>query len=967
MKKSLLFISTLIFSISSFSQILITDPDLDQANPMDCASASLPNFFDSGNPGNYSANENETIVLCPDYAANTSKLSLTFGINSGLLFDVDGSDTVFVYDGPSAAAPLLGAHNSVTDPNGFNHVASFINNPTGCLTVQFVSDGSNEGTGWEASLACVQPAQPIEGHMSGYLNGVNIINPADTGYADLCFGDSILFVAQPSFPYSSDVTGLGYSQNSNNVTYEWEFSDGTVANTDSVWFTPPARQGYIVSLKITDQFPQSNTITSKVRVSTIPSFSGVTIGRDSICLNDTTIIVGAVTNTDTSGVDPTTSSFQLGGTVAGQVYLPDGSGLNHSDTINITGFVPGSNVTSITDLEQLCLNMEHSFLGDLEMTLTCPNGTTINIFNGYNGTGAGQLIPAGFGGSSTYLGHPIDDASGPPGMGEEYCWSSTLATFGDFPTEFGANNFIALTNPPSPSAGNSMNWNGIYLPEQSFTNLIGCPLNGDWSITIRDNQGIDDGYIFEWSILFDPLLNPNNETYVPTIVSGNWLTAATIVNAATLNNPDTFAIVSSTTPGTLDYTFQVTDNFGCTYDTIAQVEFLGLPTVPNDTGICDTSYQIQGVTSLAGGYWHTPTGGPGTITFNPGDSVMNPLVSTSSNGIYNFTFTDIQCNLTDSFKINFIAVPEVQNDVSVCSSEYQIAGTSSYSGGSWTYTGPGTVTFSPNDTVENPSVSVDVQGLYTFTFTDNECGLTNSFNANFIPTPVIPNDITICNDGYQMQNSSSYSGGIWSGTGPGTVTFTPSNTAANPLFSVNQRGRYTITFTDNECQTDTSFEFYYPLLVSASLEDKEFCAGDTATLFANSNVPEATYVWSTGESTPSIVIALADQYNVEVTGLCNTASDTATVTTIDCNIDAQNVITPNGDGKNDYLVFEGIEHFPGSKLEVFNRWGKRIYVNENYNNDWSPTDVSEGTYFYVFTPGGKFEAEILPVSFTILK
>ncbi len=964
MRKLLLFISILIYSLSSFSQILITDPDLDQANPMDCASASLPNFFDSGNPGNYSANENETIVLCPDYAANTSKLSLTFGINSGLVFNVDGSDTVFVYDGPSTAEPLLGAHNSVTDPNGFNHVASFVNNPSGCLTVQFKSDANaiSVASGWEASVACVQPAQPIEGHMSGYLNGVNIINPADTGYADVCFGDSILFVAQPSFPYSSDVTGLGYSQNSNNVTYEWEFSDGTVASTDSVWFTPPARQGYIVSLKITDQFPQSNTITSKVRVSTIPSFSGVTIGRDSICLNDTTIIVGAVTNTDTSGVDPTTSSFQLGGTVAGQVYLPDGSGVSYHDTLVISGFLPGATVTSITDVEQLCLNMEHSYLGDLEMQLTCPNGSTITIFN----ANTGGIITGGFGGGSTYLGHPLDDASGPPGMGEEYCWSSTLATYGDFPTEFAANNFVALTNPPSPSAGNSMNWNGIYLPEQSFTGLNGCPLNGDWSITVRDNLGTDDGYIFEWSILFDPLLNPNNETYVPSIVSGNWLTAATIVNAATLNNPDTFAIVTSTTAGTHDYTFQVTDNFGCVYDTIVQVEFLGLPTVPNDTGICDTSFQIQGVTSLAGGYWHLPTG-PGTITFNPGDSVMNPLVSTGTNGIYNLTFTDIQCNLTDSFKINFISIPEVQPDTSICSSEYQIVGTSSYSGGSWTYTGPGTATFSPSDTVENPSVTVDTQGNYTFTFVDNECGLTNSFDVHFVPQPVIPSDITSCVDEYQMQGSTSVSGGVWSGTGPGTVTFLPSTTNPNPYFSLSERGRYTITFTDNECQKDTSFEYYYPLLVSASLEDKEFCLGDTASLFANSAVPEATYVWSTGESTPSIVVLRDGNYSVVVNGLCNKASDTAAVTTINCNIDAQNVITPNGDGMNDFLIFEGIEHFPNSKLEVFNRWGKKIYENENYKNDWSPTDVSEGTYYYVFTPGGKLQAEILPVSFTILK
>ena len=969
MKKLILLLSIFTYSSISFSQMLITDVDLDVNNPMDCTpnSGPAPNFYDSGGAGgNYPANDNEAFIVCPDYDNGASKLTITFGINNGLLFDVDPSDTIFVYDGPSTSAPLLGAHNSGTDPNGFNYVSSFANNPTGCLTVQFIADGSAQGTGWDASIACVQPAQPFEMHMVGYLNGgADIINPADTGYADVCFGDSILFVAQPNFPYSSnpaDAIPVGYLQTRDSVTYEWEFSDGTAATGDSVWYTPPARQGYLVSLKVTDQFPQSQTITSKIRVSTIPSFAGVLVTRDSICLNDTTVIVGAVTNTDTSGVDPTSSSFQLGGTVAGLVYLPDGSGINYSDTLNITGFIPGATVTSITDLEQLCLNMEHSYLGDLEMTLTCPNGTSINIFNSYSP----GMTPGGFNGGNTYLGNPDDGSLGVPGVGEEYCWSSTLATFGDFPTEFGAGNFIALTTPSSPSAGNSMNWNGIYLPEESFTNLNGCPLNGDWSITVRDNIGADDGFIFEWSILFDPLLNPNNETYVPSIVSGNWVpgSSASIVNAATLN-VDTFAIVTSTAAGLLDYTFEVTDNFGCTYDTVAQVQFLGLPTTPSDASICDTAYNINGVSSLNGGNWSYT--GPGTINFIPNNLTENPIVTTGTNGLYTFTFTDTQCALDNSFEINFIPKPEVPENDSICGTDYNIEGASSYSGGSWTYTGPGTATFLPSDTIENPSIRVDTQGEYTFEFVDSECGLSNSFSVNFISKPIIPDNTTNCQNLFQITGASSFSGGEWSATGPGSVGFTPDSISQNPLFTVSERGRYTITFSDKQCEIDTSFEYYFPFKVYTSINDAEFCAGDTSRLDAYCNVPEATYSWSNGETTSSILVGFADNYEVTVTGLCNSVSDTAVVTTLECIIDAQNVITPNGDGNNDFLIFEGIEHFPGSKLEVFNRWGQRVYESDNYNNDWSPTDLNAGTYFYVFNPGGKLEAETIPKSFTIFK
>jgi gliding motility-associated-like protein len=61
-----------------------------------------------------------------------------------------------------------------------------------------------------------------------------------------------------------------------------------------------------------------------------------------------------------------------------------------------------------------------------------------------------------------------------------------------------------------------------------------------------------------------------------------------------------------------------------------------------------------------------------------------------------------------------------------------------------------------------------------------------------------------------------------------------------------------------------------------------------------------------------------------------------------------NVITPNGDGKNDTFVIP----MPGSSLEVYNRWGKSIFKTTNYKDDWGK-GVANGTYFYVVdTPGG---------------
>ena len=60
-----------------------------------------------------------------------------------------------------------------------------------------------------------------------------------------------------------------------------------------------------------------------------------------------------------------------------------------------------------------------------------------------------------------------------------------------------------------------------------------------------------------------------------------------------------------------------------------------------------------------------------------------------------------------------------------------------------------------------------------------------------------------------------------------------------------------------------------------------------------------------------------------------------------------NVITPNGDGLNDYFVVENLEYLLECRIEVYNRWGERVYSNEHYDNKWAAEDLPDGVYFYV--------------------
>ena len=70
--------------------------------------------------------------------------------------------------------------------------------------------------------------------------------------------------------------------------------------------------------------------------------------------------------------------------------------------------------------------------------------------------------------------------------------------------------------------------------------------------------------------------------------------------------------------------------------------------------------------------------------------------------------------------------------------------------------------------------------------------------------------------------------------------------------------------------------------------------------------------------------------------------------------------TPDGNGENDFFMIEGIEDYPNNHVQVFNRWGNRVFEVHGYNNQdraWfgqagqglvlGGNTVPDGTYFYL--------------------
>ncbi|MFN5705694.1 MAG: Ig-like domain-containing protein, partial [bacterium] len=73
--------------------------------------------------------------------------------------------------------------------------------------------------------------------------------------------------------------------------------------------------------------------------------------------------------------------------------------------------------------------------------------------------------------------------------------------------------------------------------------------------------------------------------------------------------------------------------------------------------------------------------------------------------------------------------------------------------------------------------------------------------------------------------------------------------------------------------------------------------------------------------------------------------------------------SPDGDGVNDGFVIKGLEKYPQNKIEIFNRWGNKVYEKAPYDNSWSGTSrtngvvvlgdgvLPNGTYYYILDFG----------------
>jgi gliding motility-associated-like protein len=229
------------------------------------------------------------------------------------------------------------------------------------------------------------------------------------------------------------------------------------------------------------------------------------------------------------------------------------------------------------------------------------------------------------------------------------------------------------------------------------------------------------------------------------------------------------------------------------------------------------------------------------------------------------------------------------------------------------------------------------------------------------PTVVPGRDTTLCADLRQPFQLRGFSpaGGTWSGTGvTATGIFTPPNT--------NNRGGIfllTYTVTQGPCQASATRQV---VLAPASSQNVGLnlpvCISEPGlaglapfeSVFSPVLVaPNATYRWDFGDgslpnttATPTHRYERPGTYNITLTaryGNCEVLTGFAPIVIGEPKL--PNIITPNGDNLNQ--TFRPRFSCLPASLEVFTRWGQRVYQSDNYQNNWDAKDLPNGIYYYL--------------------
>ena len=509
-------------------------------------------------------------------------------------------------------------------------------------------------------------------------------------------------------------------------------------------------------------------------------------------------------------------------------------------------------------------------------------------------------------------------------------------TFGVIPAPFyrAGETCGTVTTTQTQDSSDHDNKSGYYLPASDFNDLVGCPLNGEWGMEFCDTWGIDNGWIFSFSLDICGISSGAGCEYQVGLDSVVWRPDTSYgdfllghYRGATITKQDSVTAIIATpdTAGIFRINVTLYDEFGCVWDTMTRIHtyWRPMPNLGNDTILCDFATMILDASDR-----HTAITNQ-TFTWAPfGDTtaVIETRNNQGTDVIYEVNVEnhqdDVTCVARDDIRVKVKPQPRPNFDPGV----YPLEGCE-----------PFVINISNNTPNADKHIWVWGDGDTSFTAEPSHAYAAGHYDFKYFAE----NSDGGCKDSLVYTNlvtvfSSPVAKFSWEPVNP---------TVMHPEVQFINK---------TEPQADTN-KYYWEIQYDR----------DNAVSYHTMTDVNPVFQWATdGEDISGTYVArlIAKTNNLGPSGNIVECRDTIenTILLVNDFLQFPNVITANGDGINDVFEIKNLVNglgYPNNSLAIYNRWGKRVYFKENISSEddwWDPAkdNIPAGTYFWRFSGKG---------------
>ena len=286
------------------------------------------------------------------------------------------------------------------------------------------------------------------------------------------------------------------------------------------------------------------------------------------------------------------------------------------------------------------------------------------------------------------------------------------------------------------------------------------------------------------------------------------------------------------------------------------------------------------------------------------------------------------CTTRDSIYVNYEPVLELGPDDTICVGlSYALASPITGTAYQW------------SDGSTTSAISITQSGNYALTLTTQYCVQTDDVDLTVLPIPEVdlgPDSLLCEGESITLDAGTNGNDYLWSDGSIGQTLF------------VDQTGTISVAVNDGYCTGYDTVRIdvadFNDLNLTLSI-----CNQTELILQAQKN--GTSFLWSTGETTPEIVVKDTGMYWVETKiGRCS-VRDTLHVEGAPgfSAVYLPRAFSPNNDGKNDQFFGAG-ERLDEFSIRIFNRWGQEVFYSNSTENGWDGkyqgAEVPEGIYMY---------------------